>query len=99
MENLVVEVRKLTSNFTKFESELAISKNITCVLSERLVQMERQCWANTRYSQRECMEIVGIHSSVHHNQLWYSVCKIFDKLNCNVVKDNLEDCDRSKLIV
>ena len=74
-ENLVAEVRKLTSNFAKFEFESAISKNITTVLSERLVQTERQCWANPQYSRRECVEIVGIPSSVHHNQLEDSVCK------------------------
>ena len=46
MENLVAEVRKLTSSFAKLTSELAISKYITTVLSGRLVQVERQCWAN-----------------------------------------------------
>ena len=92
MENLVAEIRKLTFSFAKLESELAISKNITTVLSGRLVQMEGQCWANTQYSRRKCVEIVGIPSSVHQNQLEDSDCKIFDKLNCNIVKDNLEDC-------
>ena len=46
MENLVAEVRKLTSSFAKLESESAISKNIATVLSGRLVQMGRQCCAN-----------------------------------------------------
>ena len=50
MENLSAEVRKLTSSFAKLESEIAISKDFTTVLSERLVQMERQCWANAQYS-------------------------------------------------
>ena len=96
MENLVAEVRKLTSSFAKLKPELAISKNITTVLSGRLVQMERQCWANAQCSRRESVEIVGIPSSVHQNQLEDSVCKIFDKLNCNIVKDNLENCQRLK---
>ena len=43
MANLVAEVRKLTSRFAKRKSELAISKNITTVLSGRLVKMEKQC--------------------------------------------------------
>ena len=58
--------------------------------------MERQCWVSVQYSRRECVEIVRIPSSVHQNQLEDSVCKIFDKLNCNIVKDNLEDCHRLK---
>ena len=92
MENLVAQVRKITFNFAKPEYWLAISNNITTVLPERLVHMERQCWTNAQYSWRECVEIVRIPSSVHHNQLEDSVCKIFDKLNCNIIKDNLEDC-------
>ena len=87
IENLVVEVRKLTSSFAKLESELAISKNITTVLLGRLVQMERQCWANAKYSRREYVKIVETPSSVHQNQLEDSVCKIFEKLNCNMVKE------------
>ena len=51
---------------------------------------------NDQYSRRECVEIVGIPSSVHQNQLEDSVCKIFEKLNCNLVKGNLEDCHRLK---
>ena len=58
--------------------------------------MERQCWTNAQCSRRESVEIVGIPSSVHRNQLEDSVCKIFDKLNCNIVKDNLENCQRLK---
>ena len=85
MENLVAEIRKLTSSFAKLESELAISKNITTALSGRLVQMERQCCANAQYSWRECVELVGIPSSVHQNQLEDSVSKIFDKPNYNIV--------------
>ena len=96
MENLVAEVRKLISSFAKLESELAISKNITTVLSGRLVEMERQCWASAQYSPRECVEIIGLTSPVHQNQLEDSDCKIFDKLNCNIVKDNLEYCHRLK---
>ena len=42
-KNLVKEVKKLTSNFAKLESTLAMSKNINTVLSGRLIQMERQC--------------------------------------------------------
>ena len=40
-KNLVAEVKKLTSNFAKLESKLAMSKNINTALSGRLVQMER----------------------------------------------------------
>ena len=96
MENLVAEVRKLTSSLAKLESELAVSKNITTVLSGRLVLMERRCWANAQYSRRECVEAVGMPSSFFQNQQEDSVCKVFEKVNCNVVKYNLKDCHRLK---
>ena len=67
MENLVAEVQKLTSSFGRLKSGPVISKNLTTTLSKRLVQMERQCWANARYSGRKWVEIVGIQSPVHHN--------------------------------
>lgn len=90
---LLQELRKLTSSFAKLESELAISMNVTTVLSERLMQMERQCWVNTQCPWTVCVEMVGIFSLVYHNHLEDSVCKIFDKLNCNIVKTNLKDCN------
>ena len=41
------------------------------------------------------MEIVGIRGyCFNHNQMEDSECKIFDKLNCNVAKDCLENCHR-----
>ena len=92
VKNLVADVRKLSSSFAKLEPELVISKNITTVLSERRVQMERHLpWANVQYSRIECVGVAGIPSSVHGNQLEYPVYKIFEKLNCNLVKDKLED--------
>ena len=42
IENLVAEIRKLTSGFAKLEFEFVISKNVTTVLSERFMQMESQ---------------------------------------------------------
>ena len=40
---LIAEVKKITSSCAKLESDCAISRNITTVLSGRLAQTERQC--------------------------------------------------------
>ena len=58
--------------------------------------MERQYSANAQYSRRKRVEIVVIPPSFHHNQLEESICKIFDQLNCNLIKNNLQDCHRLK---
>ena len=63
------EIRKLNDNFSKLEVDVKIAKNINSLLSQRVVDLERQCWANAQYSTRECLEIVGIPRSVDDNSL------------------------------
>ena len=36
----------------------------------------RQCWANAQYSQRECVEVIGIPKSVDSKDLEHTVCKV-----------------------
>ena len=40
------EIRKLNEIFSKLKSELSLTKQVKSLLSSRLVNMERQCWAN-----------------------------------------------------
>ena len=60
---VVEEVRKLFDAFLKLQSELAVSQQVNSLLSNRLTNIERQCWANAQYS-RECLDVVGIPSEV-----------------------------------
>ena len=39
------EIRKFIENFVKLESEI----NINTRLNKRVIDMERQCWANAQY--------------------------------------------------
>ena len=44
--NKVLEdIRKLNDTFFILESELSVTKQVNSLLSSRLVNMERQCWA------------------------------------------------------
>ena len=63
------EVRELKECVKKPEGDLALSKNFSELLSDRLVNMKRQCWANAQYSRRECVEVAGIPQSVPANDL------------------------------
>ena len=48
--NKVLEkIRKLNDSFSKLESELSVTKQVNSLLSRKLVNMERQCWANAQY--------------------------------------------------
>ena len=44
--NLTTEVKDLLGYFKKLEAGLAVTKNVNSKLMERVVQTERQCWAN-----------------------------------------------------
>ena len=63
------ETRKLNDNFSKLEADVKIAKNIKNFLSKRVVDLERQGWANAQYSRRDCLEVVGIPRSVDGNSL------------------------------
>ena len=43
------EICKL-NDFSKLEADVKIAKNINNLLSQRVVDLERQCWANAQYS-------------------------------------------------
>ena len=67
------ELRALKGFVKKLEGELAenweLSKNISELLSDQLVNMERQCWANAQNSRCECVEVTGISQSVRASDL------------------------------
>ena len=78
------EVRKLNESFQQLKSDPAITKNVNSQLHNRFVNMERQCWANAQYSRRECVEIVGIPTTVPDNELEETFCKIVDKVGVTI---------------
>ena len=68
-DHLLEEVQHVRDTFKRVESELSVVKTVNHLLSKRLVDMERQCWANAQYSTRECVELVGIPQSVKDDDL------------------------------
>ena len=88
------EIRKLNDNFSKLEADVTLAKNISNLLSQRVVNLERQCWDNAQYSRRECLEVVGIPRSVDDNILEEKVIQVFEKVGCNIDSSNIEACHR-----
>ena len=86
------EIRKLNDNFSKLEADVTVEKNISNLLSQRVVNLERQCWANSQYSKRECLEVVGTLHSVDDNILEEKVIQVFKKFGCNIDSSNIEEC-------
>ena len=76
------EVRKLNSNFDIMQSELLVTKKVNFEFPSRLVNMDHQCWTNTQYLRRECLEIVGISKEVEHKELEFKVPSVLEKIGC-----------------
>ena len=81
--DLKSDLSGLKSDFSKLEADIQVSRNVNWKLSERLLIMERRCYANKQYSRRECLEISGIPASVADKDLesnvleilpWFSIC-------------------------
>ena len=92
LSNINKELSELRNDFKKIESELSVSKNVNSKLQERVVALERQCWGNSQYSRRECLEITGIPDSISNDDLEETTIKIFDKLDVAIDPSNIEDC-------
>ena len=93
---VIDQVSQLNQKFSQTKSENSIVKQANSLLLKRLVNMERQCWANAQYSRRECLEVVGIPDSVQNNELEDKVLTIFKKIGSEVSPRDIEACHRLK---
>ena len=91
---ILEEVRALDEKFTTLESQLLITKNVNSLLQERVIDLERQCWANAQYSRRECLEVSGIPYIIKQDELENKVLTIFKKVGCDIKNENIEACHR-----
>ena len=91
---LLEEIRKFNDNFSKLQCELAVTKQVNAELTKRIVTLERQCWANTLCSRKECLAVVGIPWQVDDNLLKTKVLSIFEKVCCTIHPDFVDDCHR-----
>ena len=86
------EVRKLNESFQQLKFDFAIAKNVNSQLDNRIVNMKRQCWANTQYSRGERVETVGITTSVPDKELEETLCKIIGKVGVKINDRDIESC-------
>ena len=91
---LLEEIRKFNDNFSKLQSELAVTKQVSTELTKRIVTFERQCWENAKYSRKECLEVVEIPRQVGDNLLETKAFSIFEKVSCTIDPGFIDDCHR-----
>ena len=93
----------LTSRFDDFlrryeilNSELTVSKNCNRLLTERIVQLERNAISNGQYHRRESLKIDPVPASFADDVLENSVCRALSLTGHEVKPDDLQACHRLK---
>ena len=89
ISKLTDEIKLLKENYKKLESDILVSKNVSSLLTDQMNNVEMQCWANAQYSRRECLEVVGIHSSVKIKGLEGKVSSVFNRISVPVNPDDI----------
>ena len=66
----------LKENYKKLESKILVSKTRSRLLPDQMNNVDRHYPKNAQYSRHECLEVIGIPSSVNINDLEGQVCTI-----------------------
>ena len=90
------EIKDLLEYFRKLEADVAILDKVNKMLLQRMTDNERKCWANTQFSRRECLEVVGIPFSVGDTGLEDKACQVFRGIGVEVGKRDIHFDDRIK---
>ena len=99
VENISSKLSDLTSRFDdslrqyeNLNSELAVSKNCNHLLTERIVQLERNVISNAEYHCRESLEINPVLLSIGDDVLENSVCRALSLTGHEVKPHDLQAC-------
>ena len=103
VEDISSKLSDLTSRFDDFlrqyeilSSELTVSKNCNRLLSERIVQLERNAVNNAQYHRCESLEINPVPASIGYVVLGSSVCRALSLTGYEMKPDDLQACHRLK---
>ena len=71
-------------------SDLAIGSNCSKLLTERVVQLERNAVTNAQYHRRESVEVNPVPPSINGEELEMSICKALSLTGHEVKPDDLQ---------
>ena len=54
--------------------------------------IERQCRKNAQCSRRECVEVVGLPSSIEKKKLEPTVCMVFQHIDVDITEESIKVC-------
>ena len=67
LANIDKDMGELRNDFKKLEADLVISRAVNTKLRDRIISLEHQCWSNSQYSRRECLEITGLPNDINND--------------------------------
>ena len=79
--NLTTWFDGFTGRFEILSSELTVSKNCNRLLSERIIQLERNTVSNAQYHRCELIEINAVPASISNEKLEENICKVLSLSN------------------
>ena len=103
VNDITSKISDLTNRFDDFlmrfevvSSDLAITKNCNGLLTERVVQLERNAVTNAQYQWRESVEVNPVPPSISDDELELNICKALSLTGHEVKPDDLQACHRLK---
>ena len=103
VNEITSKISDLKSRFDDFlrrfevvSSDLAITRNCNRLLTERVVQLERNVVTNAQYHRRESVEVNPILPPISDEELEVSICKALSLTGYEVKPNNLQACHRLK---
>ena len=82
--------------FEVVSSDLAIARNCNKLLTERVVQLERNAVTNSQYHRRESVEVNPVPPSSNDEELEVNICKALSLTGYEVKPEDLQACHRLK---
>ena len=92
LANIDKDMVELRNDFKKLVADLAISWSVNNKQRDRIISLERQCWSNSQYSRRECLEMTGLPDNINSEDLEEKIPMILEKLAVTEDSSNVEDC-------
>ena len=90
LSNLKTRFYDFSRRFEILSSELAVSTNCNRLLSERIIQLERNAVNNARYHRRESLEVNPVPASISDEELEDNICKVLSLTGHEVIPDDLQ---------
>ena len=81
----------------RLTSELTVVKNVSNILENRIVNLEKQLSKNEQYGRRNNVEISGISNDIPDQDLEENVVKICKDSDISISPMNIEGCHRLPL--